>query len=175
MSYLSLVISLLALAVAGASALYSPSQAVTQGRATAIESDRRHDELTPLFEAGCEVSGDLEDTAVLKIALTGGNLFFAGMWGQFSDQIRLGPIHARRTARAATRHRAHRGNEQKPAEATKLDRRLPARAGQQCLQALGVQYRVAVMSAAIGLRPSRAWISWSRTWSALVMSMCGAA
>jgi hypothetical protein len=72
MSYVSLVISLLALAAAGASALYTRSQAVAQGRVTAIESDRRHDELTPLFEAGCEVTGDLEDSATLKITLTGG-------------------------------------------------------------------------------------------------------
>jgi putative flavoprotein involved in K+ transport len=34
-------------------------------------------------------------------------LYFAGMWGQFSGQIRLGPIHARRIARAALRdHRS---------------------------------------------------------------------
>jgi hypothetical protein len=72
MSYLSLVISLLALAAAGASALYTRSQAAAQGRATAIESDRRHDELTPQFEASCEVTGDLEDAALLKITLTGG-------------------------------------------------------------------------------------------------------
>ncbi len=32
-------------------------------------------------------------------------LYFCGMWGQFSGQIRLGPIHARRIARAATRDR----------------------------------------------------------------------
>jgi hypothetical protein len=72
MSYVSLVISLLALAVAGASALYTRSQAVTKGKATAIESDRRHDELTPLFDASCEVTGGLEDSAKLKISLTGG-------------------------------------------------------------------------------------------------------
>lgn len=29
-------------------------------------------------------------------------LYFCGMWGQFSGQIRLGPIHARRIARAAS-------------------------------------------------------------------------
>ena len=34
-------------------------------------------------------------------------LYFCGMWGQFSGQIRLGPIHARRIARAATRDREH--------------------------------------------------------------------
>ncbi len=32
-------------------------------------------------------------------------LYFAGMWGQFSGEIRLGPIHARRIARAAARDR----------------------------------------------------------------------
>lgn len=32
-------------------------------------------------------------------------LYFAGMWGQFSGQIRLGPQHARRIARAAGRDR----------------------------------------------------------------------
>jgi cation diffusion facilitator CzcD-associated flavoprotein CzcO len=33
-------------------------------------------------------------------------LYFAGMWGQFSGEIRLGPVHARRIARAASRDRA---------------------------------------------------------------------
>lgn len=70
--YASLVISLLALAVAGASALYARRQSATQDRATAIESDRRHEELTPVFEARCEVTGGQEDSAMLKIALTGG-------------------------------------------------------------------------------------------------------
>lgn len=37
-------------------------------------------------------------------------LFFAGMWGQFSGEIRLGPIHARRIARAAVRDRRQRLN-----------------------------------------------------------------
>jgi putative flavoprotein involved in K+ transport len=32
-------------------------------------------------------------------------LYFCGMWGQFSGQIRLGPIHARRIAQAAARDR----------------------------------------------------------------------
>jgi putative flavoprotein involved in K+ transport len=41
---------------------------------------------------------------------TAPQLYFAGMWGQFSGQIRLGPMHARRIARAAARHRAaHQG------------------------------------------------------------------
>jgi putative flavoprotein involved in K+ transport len=34
-------------------------------------------------------------------------LYFAGMWGQFSGEIRLGPIHARRIGRAAAGDRAH--------------------------------------------------------------------
>lgn len=72
MSSVPLVISLLALAAAGASALYARMQSVTQDRATAIESDRRHEELRPVFEASCEVTGGLEDSAMLKIALTGG-------------------------------------------------------------------------------------------------------
>jgi hypothetical protein len=33
-------------------------------------------------------------------------LYFAGMWVQFSGEIRLGPRHARRIARAASRDRA---------------------------------------------------------------------
>lgn len=33
-------------------------------------------------------------------------LYFAGMWGQFSGEIRLGPIHGRRIAREAARDRA---------------------------------------------------------------------
>jgi putative flavoprotein involved in K+ transport len=35
-------------------------------------------------------------------------LYFCGMWGQFSGQIRLGPIHARRIARAASLDRRMR-------------------------------------------------------------------
>jgi hypothetical protein len=72
MAYASLVISLLALAVAGASALYARRQSAAQDRATAIEDDRRHHELTPVFEASCEVAGDPGDSAKLKIALVGG-------------------------------------------------------------------------------------------------------
>ncbi len=43
-------------------------------------------------------------------------LYFCGMWGQFSGQIRLGPIHARRIARAAARdRRQRRGLSRQPA------------------------------------------------------------
>lgn len=72
MAYVSLVISLFALVVAGASALYARRQSAAQYRATNIEDDRRHDELTPVFEASCEVAGDPGDSATLKIALVGG-------------------------------------------------------------------------------------------------------
>jgi hypothetical protein len=43
MSTASLVISLPALVVAGASALYARSQSAAQARATTIEDDRQHD------------------------------------------------------------------------------------------------------------------------------------
>jgi putative flavoprotein involved in K+ transport len=48
---------------------------------------------------------------------TAPQLYFAGMWGQFSGEIRLGPIHARRITRAAARHRARHNDEQKRLEA----------------------------------------------------------
>ena len=41
-------------------------------------------------------------------------LYFAGMWEQLSGEIRLGPAHARRIARAAARHRAgHQGRQRR--------------------------------------------------------------
>jgi putative flavoprotein involved in K+ transport len=54
-------------------------------------------------------------------------LCFAGRWGQFSGEIRLGPIHARRIARAAARHRAHHNREQKRPEGAGRDRRAKPR------------------------------------------------
>jgi hypothetical protein len=54
-------------------------------------------------------------------------LYFAGMWGQFSGEIRLGPIHARRIVRTAARHRAHLGNEQKRSEGVERIRRASPR------------------------------------------------
>jgi putative flavoprotein involved in K+ transport len=54
-------------------------------------------------------------------------LYFAGMWGQFSGEIRLGPIHARRIARAAARRRAHHDNEQKRLEEAEGNRRASPR------------------------------------------------
>lgn len=56
MASVSLVISLLALVVAGAWPLpYARRQSLAQDRATTIEDNRRHDELTPVFEVSCEV------------------------------------------------------------------------------------------------------------------------
>jgi hypothetical protein len=54
--------------------LYARRQSASQDRATAIESDRRHEEeeMTPVFEASCDVTAGLEDSARLKIRLTGG-------------------------------------------------------------------------------------------------------
>jgi len=51
-------------------------------------------------------------------------LYFAGMWGQFSGEIRLGPIRARRITRAAARHRAHHNNEQKRPEGAERNGRV---------------------------------------------------
>jgi putative flavoprotein involved in K+ transport len=42
------------------------------------------------------------------------NLYFCGMWGQFSGQIRLGPIHALRIARAVSRDRQTRAGRAAP-------------------------------------------------------------
>jgi putative flavoprotein involved in K+ transport len=55
-------------------------------------------------------------------------LYFAGMWGQFSGEIRLGPIHARRITRAAARHRTHRNSKQKRPEDAERNRRPSPRA-----------------------------------------------
>jgi hypothetical protein len=71
MSLASLAISLLALLATGAGSLYVRSQFLAQNRATVIESDRRHDELTPVFEASCEAPAS-GGSAILKISLTGG-------------------------------------------------------------------------------------------------------
>jgi putative flavoprotein involved in K+ transport len=54
-------------------------------------------------------------------------LYFAGMWGQFSGEIRLGPIHARRIARACARHRAHHNSKQKRPEGAERNRRASPR------------------------------------------------
>jgi hypothetical protein len=79
MTIASFVISLLALVVAAVSVVYARRQSLSQGKATAIEDDRRHNELTPVFEASCEIGntggyGDLGDSATLKITLSGGTV-----------------------------------------------------------------------------------------------------
>jgi hypothetical protein len=72
MALASFVISVLALIAASASVLYARRQSASQDRATTIEDDRRHDELTPAFEANCEVNGDPGNSATLRVTLTGG-------------------------------------------------------------------------------------------------------
>jgi cation diffusion facilitator CzcD-associated flavoprotein CzcO len=51
-------------------------------------------------------------------------LYFAGMWGQFSGEIRIGPVHARRISRAAARHRAdsrRRNRKQSPKRVARIE------------------------------------------------------
>jgi putative flavoprotein involved in K+ transport len=54
-------------------------------------------------------------------------LYLAGMRGQFSGVIRLGPIHARRITRAAARHRAHHNSKQKRPAGAERDGRVKPR------------------------------------------------
>jgi hypothetical protein len=51
MTVTALVIAILALIVAGMSAMYTRRQAIAADEAATIERDRRHDELTPRFTA----------------------------------------------------------------------------------------------------------------------------
>jgi hypothetical protein len=58
MAIAALIISILALLTAGASALYTKQQAQAARQTTAIERERRHEERTPRFDARVEsVSG----------------------------------------------------------------------------------------------------------------------
>jgi hypothetical protein len=51
----SIIIATIALLVSIASAAYTRKQATEQGKVTAIEQDRRHEELTPEFDITCTV------------------------------------------------------------------------------------------------------------------------
>lgn len=51
MTVAALVLSILAIILAGASALYTRKQAIAATATATIETDRRHDELTPRFTA----------------------------------------------------------------------------------------------------------------------------
>jgi len=74
MSTASLVLAVIAILVAGASAAYVRKQAIEQARVRAIEQDRRHEELTPEFEITCTVRKTASDSADLRVSLTGGSL-----------------------------------------------------------------------------------------------------
>jgi archaellum component FlaG (FlaF/FlaG flagellin family) len=54
MAVASLILAIIAILVARASAAYTRKQATEQARVASIEHDRRHDELTPEFKITCE-------------------------------------------------------------------------------------------------------------------------
>ena len=62
MSVASLILAAIAILVAGASAAYARKQATEQARVSAIEQDRRHEELMPEFEITCTV----RETATIR-------------------------------------------------------------------------------------------------------------
>ena len=74
MSVASLILAIIAILVAGASAAYARKQATEQARVSAIEQDRRHEELMPQFEITCTVRETANDSADLRVSLTGGGL-----------------------------------------------------------------------------------------------------
>jgi hypothetical protein len=74
MSAASLILAISALLVAGASAAYTRKQVTEQARVGAIEQDRRHEELMPDFEITCTVRETANDSADLRVSLTGGGL-----------------------------------------------------------------------------------------------------
>ena len=63
MAIASFVIAVLAILIAGASAVYTRKQASEQAKVAAIERERRHDELTPEFEITCVVKKTTHDWA----------------------------------------------------------------------------------------------------------------
>lgn len=74
MSIASLILAIIAILVAGASAAYARKQATEQARVRAIEQDRRHAELMPEFEITCTVRKTASDSADLLVSLTAGGL-----------------------------------------------------------------------------------------------------
>lgn len=74
MSVASLILAVIAILVAGASAAYARKQATEQARVSAIEQDRRHEELMPEFKITCTVRETANDSADLRVSLTGGGL-----------------------------------------------------------------------------------------------------
>jgi hypothetical protein len=70
----SIIIAVIALLTSIANAAYTRKQAVGQGTVTAIEQDRRHEELTPEFDITCTVKKTSDDDADLRVTLAGGGL-----------------------------------------------------------------------------------------------------
>lgn len=70
MALASIIIAVVALIVALASAAYTRRQAVAAERVTTIEDQRRHDELTPEFAVTCEERGGTR-IADMTVELTG--------------------------------------------------------------------------------------------------------
>jgi|SRR5215472_14222813 len=71
MAVASLILAIIAILVAGASAAYTRKQATEQAKVASIERDRRHDELTPEFEITCEARDNDGNRAELNLELTG--------------------------------------------------------------------------------------------------------
>jgi hypothetical protein len=71
MAVASLILAIIAILVARASAAYTRKQATEQARVASIEHDRRHDELTPEFKITCESHEEDKNRAELTLELTG--------------------------------------------------------------------------------------------------------
>jgi hypothetical protein len=71
MAVASLILAIIAILIAGASAAYTRKQATEQARVASIEQDRRHDELTPEFKITCEARDNDGNRAELNLELIG--------------------------------------------------------------------------------------------------------
>jgi hypothetical protein len=85
MAVASLILAIIAILVAGASAAYTRKQATEQARVASIEHDRRHDELTPEFKITCVAQEQDGNRAELTLALTGP----AGLTGLHEVAVRI--------------------------------------------------------------------------------------
>jgi hypothetical protein len=71
MAVASLILAIIAILIAGASAAYTRKQATEQARVASIEQGRRHDELTPEFKITCDARDNDGNRAELNLELTG--------------------------------------------------------------------------------------------------------
>ena len=71
MAIASLILAIIAILIAGASAAYTRKQATEQARVASIEQGRRHDELTPEFKITCDARDNDGNGAELSLELTG--------------------------------------------------------------------------------------------------------